>query len=576
MLQINSRMKLFKNLKDIFFLLQPRILGFKNRLKRIPGTRWKILLFIFIGLSFWIGIFYAFFRILSYFHGIPGFGEVLSQKVLSMILLTFFTILIYSHLITALSNFFLSKDLSLLHETPVPRLTLFSARYLESLFDASWMVILMALPIFLCYGIIFQAPAGYYIGLPLVFLPYVFLAGSLGISITLLLTAFLPVRRTRDLLVVLSILMVTMLFMIFRLMKPEQLVDPDQLSTLMEYLGSLTAQESPYLPSSWTKEVFWSLLKGNYFPALLPLLVLWSSAWFVFSANLLLAEQYYFSSYSRAQEGTYKGIPVQNRLDKRLWQSLPFSPGMKGMILKDVKAFYRDKTQWSQLFILLVLIVVYVYNFSVLPLHKSPLPTLYLKNFLSFLNLGLAGFVLASVAVRFVFPAVSTEGYAFWIIRSSPVSLEKFLWYKFVFYFIPLMVLSEVLIYFTNRQLQVSSNMQWISSLTMISLDFGLVGLAIGLGAMYPQYGSENLGQMPTGFGGFLYMIFSLALIGVTIGLEAGPVYRLLMAELRSTSFTIFDRGWMIGSFGGVLVLHLFTGWWAMKRGIQSLNQTLT
>ncbi|MGA3083558.1 MAG: hypothetical protein ABSE95_02040 [Thermodesulfobacteriota bacterium] len=569
-------MMLCKNLKDVFFLLQPRILGFNNRLKRIPGTRWKFVLFIFIGLAFWAGIFYAFFRILGYFHGIPGFGEVLSQKILSMILLTFFTILIYSHLITALSNFFLSKDLDLIHEAPVPRLTLFSARYLESLFDASWMVILMALPIFICYGIIFQAPVGFYISLPLVILPFVFLAGSLGILITLFLTAFLPVRRTRDLLVILSILMVTMLFLIFRLMRPEQLVNPDQLSTLVEYLGSLTAQESPYLPSSWTKEAFWSFLKGDYFTALLPLLVLWSTAWFVLMGNLLLAGQYYFSSYSRAQEGTYKGIQVQNRLDGRLWQSLPFSPGMKGMILKDVKVFYRDKTQWSQLFILLVLIVIYVYNFSVLPLHKSPLPTLYLKNFIAFLNLGLAGFVLASVAVRFVFPAVSAEGQAFWMIRSSPISLKKFLWYKFVFYFIPLMILSEVLIYFTNRQLQVSSNMQWISSLTMISLDFGLVGLAIGLGAMYPQYGSENLGQMPTGFGGFLYMIFSLALIGVTIGLEAGPVYRLLMADFRNISLTLMDYWWMVGSFAMVSFLHLFTGWWAMKRGIQSLNQNLT
>ena len=490
-----------------------------------------------------------------------------------MILLTFFTILIYSHLITALSNFFLSKDLSLIHETPVPRLTLFSARYLESLFDASWMVILMGLPIFLCYGIIFQAPVGFYVSLPLIFLPFVFLAGSLGILITLLLTAFLPVRRTRDLLVILSILMVTLLFMVFRLMRPEQLVNPDQLSTLVEYLGGLTAQESPYLPSSWAKEAFWSFLKGDFFPGLLPLLVLWSSAWFVFTTNLLLAGQYYFSSYSRAQEGAYKGGQVKNRFDTRLWRFLPFSPGITGMILKDVKAFYRDKTQWSQLFILIVLIVIYVYNFSVLPLHKSPLPTLYLKNFIAFLNLGLAGFVLASVAVRFVFPAVSAEGYAFWMIRSSPFSLKKFLWYKFIFYFIPLMILSEVLIYFTNRQLQVSSSMQWISSLTMISLDFGLVGLAIGLGALYPQYGSENLGQMPTGFGGFLYMIFSLVLIGVTIGLEAGPVYRLLMTEIRSIPFSTLDRWWMISSFGGVLILHLFTGWWAMKRGIQSLNK---
>ncbi|MCG6537656.1 MAG: hypothetical protein L7F78_23810, partial [Syntrophales bacterium LBB04] len=130
------------------------------------------------------------------------------------------------------------------------------------------------------------------------------------------------------------------------------------------------------------------------------------------------------------------------------------------------------------------------------------------------------------------------------------------------------------LIYFTNRQLQVSPAMHWISSLTMISLDFGLIGLAVGLGAAYPQFGSENVGQMATGFGGFLYMIFSMVLIGLTIALEAGPVYRLLMAEIRQTPLTFLDRGWMVGSFVAVLGLHLSTGWWVMKRGIRSLEET--
>ena len=38
---------------------------------------------------------------------------------------------------------------------------------------------------------------------------------------------------------------------------------------------------------------------------------------------------------------------------------------------------------------------------------------------------------MATVAVRFVFPAVSAEGAAFWIIRTSPITLRDFLWSKF-------------------------------------------------------------------------------------------------------------------------------------------------
>ena len=73
-----------------------------------------------------------------------------------------------------------------------------------------------------------------------------------------------------------------------------------------------------------------------------------------------------------------------------------------------------------------------------------------LQDFGSFLNMGLAGFVLAAVSVRFIFPAVSSEGGAFWIIRSSPLSLGRFMWSKFGMYIIPMLLLGEVLIVVTN------------------------------------------------------------------------------------------------------------------------------
>ena len=42
----------------------------------------------------------------------------------------------------------------------------------------------------------------------------------------------------------------------------------------------------------------------------------------------------------------------------------------------------------------------------------------------------MAAFVTAAVAVRFVFPAVSAEGPAFWIVRTAPVRMSSFLWSK--------------------------------------------------------------------------------------------------------------------------------------------------
>ena len=77
----------------------------------------------------------------------------------------------------------------------------------------------------------------------------------------------------------------------------------------------------------------------------------------------------------------------------------------RSLLIKDVKVFFRDVTQWSQLLLLVALVVVYLYNFQVLDLDRIPYMSGFIKNFYAFLNLGLAGFVMATVAARFVFPA---------------------------------------------------------------------------------------------------------------------------------------------------------------------------
>ena len=54
------------------------------------------------------------YRLLSYFRGVPEIGPLLAGKLLGLILVGFFSILLLSNVITALSSFFLARDLDLL------------------------------------------------------------------------------------------------------------------------------------------------------------------------------------------------------------------------------------------------------------------------------------------------------------------------------------------------------------------------------------------------------------------------------------------------------------------------------
>ena len=135
--------------------------------------------------------------------------------------------------------------------------------------------------------------------------------------------------------------------------------------------------------------------------------------------------------------------------------ALPLSTVRRQLLIKDLKIFLRDVSQWSQLLLLLALVLLYLYNFRVLDLQRIPYMSGFVKNVYAFVNLGMAGFVMATVAVRFVFPAVSAEGAAFWIIRTSPISLRDFLWSKFWTGLVPVLVLTEVLTIAANQFLGV-------------------------------------------------------------------------------------------------------------------------
>jgi ABC-2 type transport system permease protein len=249
-------------------------------------------------------------------------------------------------------------------------------------------------------------------------------------------------------------------------------------------------------------------------------------------------------------------------------------PGpMKAFAVKEVKTFFRDQTQWSQIFLLVALIVIYLYNVSVLPLSRSALPVAYLQNLLSFLNMGLVAFVLTAVSARFVFPAVSLEGDAFWIVKSSPVTIRAFLWMKFLIYFLPLLFLSELLTVATNLILDVTPFMMVLSVATILFMLPGIVSMALSLGAIYPDFHSENPAQSVTSFGGLIYMTVSMGFIAAVIILEAGPVYRVFLTAIRRGHFHGQHILGLSLSLAAVLILCVAAFMIPMRLGERSISR---
>src|ERR671921_2207809 len=191
---------------SVLRLLTPKWLTGRAR-ARGDGERRvaKALVLGALGAAFWSAIFALLYRLLAYFKGVPEIGPLLAGKLLGLVLVSFLSILLLSNVITALSSFFLARDLDLLAAAPVDWLTFYGAKILETLVHSSWMVVLLATPLLAAYGVAYDGGPWYPLLAVLAFLPFLLIATAIGSALTLVLVNVMPARRTRDLLSVIAV-----------------------------------------------------------------------------------------------------------------------------------------------------------------------------------------------------------------------------------------------------------------------------------------------------------------------------------------------------------------------------------
>jgi ABC-2 type transport system permease protein len=514
----------------LLWLLRPKLRTKLNRARTDEGRVFKGLMLGFVLFFFWSLIFAVIFRMLIYFRGTQGIGDILAAKLLGMAFLTFLMILVLSNVITALSTFFLSEDLELVVAAPVEPESVYGARLAETVVDSSWMVALLAVPLLLAYGVVYAADMRYYALAAATLVPFLIIPAVVGSLVTLILVNVFPARRTRDLLALVGLFAAAGVVALFRFIRPERLMQPEEFRDLVDFIAVLRTPSSTWLPSEWATDAVMSYLSGSF--QWFPFAFLWSTAAAFFVLGAWMHRRYFETGFTRAQEGAQlRGSRPRSALIDKLFAAA--KPSTRGIVVKEVRVFFRDTTQWSQLILLAVLVAVYVYNITVLPLFTGEQVSFLLINVVSFLNLGLAGFVVAAIAARFVFPAMSIEGRMMWLLRSSPLDVSRLFWSKYWIGTVPLLLVALPLIVVTNIVLEASPFILALTTITMIGVTFALTSLALGFGALYPNYETENVAEIPTSFGGLLFMMAAVTYLAGVIILEAWPVLAFLNSRVE-------------------------------------------
>src|SRR4051794_37447843 len=550
------------------YLLLPHLLSSRNRAQRRErGDFSRGLLFGGVGVAVCAVLYQGSFWLTGHLQDYAELGDFLLRMGLSWLFLTFLSFLAFSGVVTALSTFFLADDLRLLLVAPVASRRLFHARFLRTVVQASWMVVIFLIPVLIGVGRGKCASATFYIAALLTIVPFSIIPVAAGAAATLVLVNTFPAKRARDILMLMGLLFAASLVIVLRFIRPEQLLKVESLPDLTDFFATLQSPITPLLPSFWAGETLFASLQGGV--DLLHAGALWTTALASVGVLRAASERWYFSGYSRSQEAPKARFTRFRALDVVI-RALPASTVRRQLLIKDLKIFLRDVSQWSQLLLLLALVLLYLYNFRVLDLSRIPYMSGFLKNIYAFINLGMAGFVMATVAVRFAFPAVSAEGASFWIIRTSPITLRDYLWSKFWTAFVPVLILTELLTIAANEFLGVDPVLKVVTALAIVFMAFALVGLAVGLGARYPRFGADP-SQAAGSYGGVAFMMQAVLFVIVMIVLLGWPSSVYLVHQVRGVPFSSAQVLLMIGCFSTAIVLGVGIWIGSMRSGVRAL-----
>ncbi len=111
------------------------------------------------------------------------------------------------------------------------------------------------------------------------------------------------------------------------------------------------------------------------------------------------------------------------------------------------------------------------------------------------------------------------------------------------------------------------------SAVAIVFMTFALVGLATGLGAVYPRFAAESSSQVAGSYGGVAFMVMAVLFVVVIIALLGWPSSVYLFHQMRHLPLDSSQRLEIYGCFFAAAAMSLATCWIGMKSGVRALEQ---
>jgi ABC-2 type transport system permease protein len=436
---------------------------------------------------------------------------------LSLLLTSLFIMLVLSAAIAGLGSLFLAKDLDLILASPVSLGRFLRGRCSEVALSTGWMVCVFGMPSLLAFGSFFDCGAAFFIMAPILSALAVCIAVLAGVLAALSFGAIISPRRGRT---ILLLLFMVSLLLFFCSLNSASVTTKLSSTSLAPHLELLRAASQSWTPGRFWARAILDIRNGSFAAAGLALLAACTAAAALWAALWLVASRAYFAAYMRLRnEGDL--LKLNSRASQTAARLLlPFvRVDRRALIAKEFKLFARDLSHTIQLAMLLAICFIYLYNFQTLegPTSMAEEVRVLWQLLLLLVNAALSFLVVTCICSRFVFPSVSMEGTSFWILQSAPVSMRNILRAKVAGWFLPVASISAVIFMSGAMAIGADEPLVLASCAAGVILAYGLVGLGVGLGALFAHFEWEYASQVSTNVGSFLFMGLSVLFLVVSL-----------------------------------------------------------
>lgn len=570
-------------------ILRPYYLAFRNRFKardRSKHATKRDLLLLIVTLIIMSCIFLGTVMILRSLAFNKVLEVVIPVKILGLLFYAFFVLLLISNTVACIGNIYNAQNMNLLLYTPISSLRLYFAKLFETLIETSLMFVVFLFPVGLAYVFTLDVRPGFLLSSAAIALPFLLIPTGIAMVIGTMFVRFASVvwRRGVFLLACIAGMGAWALYSLISLLKEIEFRSGGG-NAIIQMIGLFDNPNPIWLPSRWASDLISFFILGQVDAGETKILLLASSAIGSVALGYLVFDSFALSVRSSANvnehveeeqrsDGKNAGTDSVRGLLENLYNRLPVDQQTRAIMLKDMTSLMRDRAQALQLLMYLGFTIVYltIINFMSAALGLAPVAMQAWWAFLASINILFAGFILTAVMTRLVYPSISLEGKAFWILVTGPIDLRQLIQAKVTCWF-PLSAFVAVTLLLAGIFMINPSFVLVLSAVYVgICMAIGCTSLAVGIGSMFASFEWESPNQISAGFGTLLLLLGSLSLVLLTLAPASLMTFLIMIPNLRVKFGPGIWQGAFVICTVLTLVLNVSIGRWVANKGADSLQ----